>query len=161
MALAREPRRDAEAGEPRVAGVVDEDIRRLDILMYEAVLMDLTECFCQPNGSAQEASQVERLPLVPLKNPIQRLTARVLEYEDRPPFVTSNSQRLGRPRGIEFGCERVFVLEPPDTLRRRLFCRECDRQDWRGVVVLSAAVKGKVRAFPQGHQYVPRGPRDG
>jgi hypothetical protein len=27
---------------------------------------------------------------------------------------------LGRPRGIEFGCERVFVLEPPDTMKRRL-----------------------------------------
>jgi len=27
--------------------------------------------------------------LVPFKNPIQGLTARVLEYEDRPPFVTS------------------------------------------------------------------------
>jgi hypothetical protein len=85
--------------------------------MYEAVLMDLTECFGQPNGSAREASQVARSPLVPLKNAIQRLAARVLEYEDRPPFVTSNGQRLGRPRGIEFGCERVFVLEPPDTMR--------------------------------------------
>jgi hypothetical protein len=40
----------------------------------------------------------------------------------RLPDVTSNGQRLGRPRGIEFGCERVFVLEPPDTLRRRMFC---------------------------------------
>jgi hypothetical protein len=47
--------------------------------MYEALLMDLTECSCQPNGGFKEASQVERLPLVTLKNPIQRLTARVLE----------------------------------------------------------------------------------
>jgi hypothetical protein len=71
--------RNPESGEPRVAGVVDEDIRRLDILMYEALLMDLTECSCHPNGCAKEAGQVERLPLVTLKNPIQRLTARVLE----------------------------------------------------------------------------------
>jgi hypothetical protein len=71
--------RNPESGEPRVAGVVDEDIRRLNILMYEAVLMDLAECSCQPNGGAKEASQVERLPLVTLKNPIQRLTAGVLE----------------------------------------------------------------------------------
>ena len=35
------------------------------------------------------------------------------------------------------------MLEPPDTLRRRLF-RECDRQDWRGVVALSATVKGML-----------------
>ena len=52
-----------------MAGVVDQDIRGLDILMDEAVLMDLTECCCQANGDAQEASQIERLPLVPLKNP--------------------------------------------------------------------------------------------
>src|SRR5713226_5146948 len=74
-------------------------------------------CCRQANGDAQDASQIERLRLVPLKNPIQGLTARVLEYEDRPPFVTSERQRPGCPSGIEFGCERVFVLEPPETLR--------------------------------------------
>jgi hypothetical protein len=55
--------------------------------------------------------------LVPLENLIQGFTARVIEYEDRAPFVTSERQRLGCPRGIEFGRERVFVLEPPETLR--------------------------------------------
>ncbi len=50
LALAGQPGRNPEPGEPRIAGVVDENIRRLDILMYEAVLMDLTECFCQPDG---------------------------------------------------------------------------------------------------------------
>jgi hypothetical protein len=75
----------------------------------------------QANGDAQDAGQIERLPLVPLKNQIQGLAARIFEYEDRPPFVTSERQRLGCPRGIEFGCERVFVLEPPEALRRRLF----------------------------------------
>ncbi len=52
--------RNSESSEPRVAGIIDEDIRRLNILMYEAALMDLTECFRQPNRSAQKASQVER-----------------------------------------------------------------------------------------------------
>jgi hypothetical protein len=55
--------------------------------------------------------------VVSLKNPIQGLAARILEYEDRPPFVTSERQRLGGPRGVEFCCERVFVLEAPETLR--------------------------------------------
>ncbi len=85
--------------------------------MYKAVPMDLSKCCRQANGDAQEASQIERLPLETLKNPIQGLAARVLEYEDRPPLVTSERKRLGCPRGIEFGCERVFVLEPPETLR--------------------------------------------
>ena len=78
LALARQSGRNSEAGEPYVAGVVDQHIRRLDVLMYEALPMDLAECCRQANGDAQEASQIERLPLVPLKNPIQGLTARVL-----------------------------------------------------------------------------------
>jgi hypothetical protein len=84
--------------------------------MYEAAPMDLADCCGQANGDAQETSQFDRLPVVSLKNPIQGLAARILEYEDRPPFVTSERQRLGCPRGIEFGCERVFVLKPPETL---------------------------------------------
>src|SRR6266481_6560302 len=103
--------------------------------------VDLAECLRQTNGDAQKARQIERLPLIPFKNPIQGLTARVLEYEERPPFVTSERQRPGCPCGIEVGCKRVFVLQPPETLRRRLFCGESDHQHGRCVAVLSAAVK--------------------
>jgi hypothetical protein len=87
---------------------------------------------------------------------IQRLTARVLKYEDRPPFVTSERQRPGCPRWIEFGRQRVFVLQPPATLSWRLFCGGCDRQNWRGFAMLSAAVKGEVRTFADGPQRVPK-----
>src|SRR6266851_1368475 len=148
--------RNPEAGEPDVAGVIDEHIPRLDVLMNETMPMNLAECYRQANSDAQDANQIERLPLVPLKDQIQRLTARVFEDEDRPSFVTSERQRLGCPCGIEFGCERVFVLEPPKTLRRRMFRGECDRQDRRCVAALPAAVKRKVRAFPDGHQHVLR-----
>jgi hypothetical protein len=117
--------------------------------------MDLAERCCQANSDAQKASQVERLPLDPLKDPIQWLTARVLKYKDCPPLVTSERQRPSRPCGLEFGCERVFVLEPPETLRRRLFGSECYCQDRRWVAVLPAAAKSKVRTFPEGLQHVP------
>jgi hypothetical protein len=89
--------------------------------MDEAVPMHLAECSCQANSDAQDAGQIERLPLVPLKNPIQGFTARIVEDKDCPPFVTSERQRLGCPPGLKFGCERVFVLEPPQALKRRLF----------------------------------------
>jgi hypothetical protein len=56
--------RNPESGKPNVVGDVDEHIRRLDILMYEAAPMDLAERCRQASGDAQEASQVERLPLV-------------------------------------------------------------------------------------------------
>src|SRR5260370_42612372 len=124
--------------------------------MNEATPVDLAECFRKVNSGAQDASQIERLPLVPLKNPIQWLTARVREYEDRPPFVTSERQRLGCPCRIELHCKRGFVLEAPETLRRRLFCRERHRQNRRWVAVLPAAIKREVRAFPAGPPHVPR-----
>ena len=41
--------------------------------------MDLAECCRQANGDVQEASQVKWLPLVPFENPIQGLTAGILE----------------------------------------------------------------------------------
>jgi hypothetical protein len=73
--------------------------------MYQAMSMNLVERFRQPNGDAQEARQIERLPLVPPKNPIQGLTARIREYKEHPAFVTSQSQRSGCPSDIEVGCE--------------------------------------------------------
>ena len=93
--------------------------------------MDLAECCRQSNRDTQDAGQTERLPVVPLKDQIQGLTARVREYEDRPPFMTSERQGLGRPCGIEFGCERKFVLKPPKTLRRWVFRSEFYCQDPR------------------------------
>jgi len=63
--------------------------------MYEAVPMNPAESFRQAYGDAQDASQIERLRLNPLKDQIQGLTARVLKHEDRPPFVTRERQRLG------------------------------------------------------------------
>jgi hypothetical protein len=81
-------------------------------------------------------------------------------------FASARSQTHNRPDASELSDadrfhldgQRVFVLEPREILRRRPFCGECDRQDWQGVFVLSATVKAKIRAFPQGRQYVPRGP---
>ena len=67
--------------------------------------------------------------MAPLKNQIQRLTAWVFEDEDRSPFVTTESKRPGCPSRIEFGGELVFVLQAPDTLRRRLFPAQCHYQD--------------------------------
>ena len=115
LRLARHLGCNPEAGQPDVAVAVDEHVRRLDVFMNKAAPMNLAECCRQANSDAQDAGQIERLRLIPLKNQIQRLTAGVFEYEDRPPFVTSERQRLGCPCGIEFGCERVFVLEPPES----------------------------------------------
>jgi hypothetical protein len=61
----------------------------------------------------QDARQIERSPLVPLKNQIQGLASGIFQYKDCPPFVTGERQRLGCPCRIELPHKRVFVLEPP------------------------------------------------
>jgi hypothetical protein len=105
LTLAWQPRRNSEAGKPYAVGIVDEHIFRLDVLMYESVPMDLSECCRQADGNTQDSGEIERLPVASLKNPIQWLTARIFEYEDRPSFVTCEHERPRCPSGIEFGGE--------------------------------------------------------
>src|SRR6266481_4996904 len=65
LALLWQLGRNPESGQPYVVGVVNERIRRLDILMYEAVPMDLAECCRQAYRDVQETRQLKRLRLVP------------------------------------------------------------------------------------------------
>jgi hypothetical protein len=55
-------------------------------------------------------------PVVPPSNAVERLTARVGKNKNCPSLVTRERQRLGRPRGLKFGCERVFLLKASQTL---------------------------------------------
>jgi hypothetical protein len=77
--------------------------------MYESAPMDPAECCRQADRNAQDSGEIEHLPVASLKNPIQRLTARIFEHEDRPSFVTCEREGLGCPFWIDFACERVFV----------------------------------------------------
>ena len=52
LALAWQPGRDAKAGEPDMAGVVDEHVLGLDVFMDQTVLVDVAERRCQVNGKA-------------------------------------------------------------------------------------------------------------
>jgi len=113
--------RNPEGGEPYVADVVDEHVRRLNVLLNQATPVDLAERSRQANRDAEDAGQIDWLRLFSLKDQIQGLTARVREYKDRSPLVTGERQRLGSPRGIELGCARVLVFEAPESLRRSLF----------------------------------------
>ena len=91
--------------------------------MYKAAPVDLAECCRRANGDTQDASQIEHA-FGPAEEPDQGAHRQGSVYEDRPPFMTSERQGLGRPCGIEFGCERKFVLKPPKTLRRWVFRSE-------------------------------------
>jgi hypothetical protein len=73
LALVRDLSRNAEAGEPNITVDIDEHIRRLNVLMYKTMAMNLAKRFRQANGNTQETRQMKRLPLLPLDNQIQWL----------------------------------------------------------------------------------------
>ena len=57
LALARQPGRDAKAGEPDMAGVAawfqrDEHVLGVDVFVDQTALMDVAERSCQVNGNA-------------------------------------------------------------------------------------------------------------
>jgi hypothetical protein len=120
----------------------------------KTALMDVAERRCQVNGNVQETRQIERL--LPLKNAVERLTARVGENKDCAPFVPCERQRFGRPRGLKLGCERVFVFEALQTPGRRLFGGGSDHQERRWVAALPGAIEREFRAIADSLQHVLR-----
>jgi hypothetical protein len=100
--------------------------------------------------------QIERLRPLLLQNMVERLTAWVGENKDGPPIMTRDLERLGRPCGIQFGCERVFVLKTSQTLGRRWFCGRSNRQKGHWIAALPAAVKSEFRSIADWLQDVLR-----
>jgi hypothetical protein len=66
-----------------VAGVVGEHLLGLYVFVDQAPLMGMGERRCQVNVKAWKERQIERLLPVPLKNAVERLTARAAENKDR------------------------------------------------------------------------------
>ena len=95
---------DAKSHEACLAGArFNQDIYRLQVLVNEALPVGMAECCRQPDGNEQKASQIDRLPLVPLDYAIQRLTTRILKNENRSPPAASQRERLSCPCRIELG----------------------------------------------------------
>ena len=111
--------------------------------MDQTALVGMAERRCQVNGKAQKTLQIERLFSVPLKNAVERLTARVGENKNCPAFVSRERHGLGRPSGLKFGCERVFVFKASQTLGQRSFRRRSHDQKGHVVAALPGPVKHK------------------
>jgi len=92
-----------KARKPYVAVVVDEHAPRPNVFVDQTALVGMAERRCQVDGTAKEASQIERLLPLPLLKSVDSLTARIGENQNYPSFVTRERQRLGRPRGHKFG----------------------------------------------------------
>ena len=67
----------------------------------------------RPCSCTQESGQIDQSPVVPLENPLQELTAGILQYEDRAPFVTRERHRGNCSRRIELSYQLVLMFEPP------------------------------------------------
>ena len=98
-------RREAmpKARKPRLAGYgVHQNIRRLDVLMDEAALVNLGKRRGDADGEAQKRHNLQGLP----EEPQQRLAAGVLDQERKPPLVRLQSQGPGGPGRIELLSQR-------------------------------------------------------
>jgi hypothetical protein len=136
LAFARQPGRHAKAGEPDVAGRVDEDVRRPDVLVDKAMLMDLAKRRRQRHGNGQKARQRKRAP----KHPFQQFAPDVLKHDHAPPVAARDRQGPHRPRRIKIVGQRIFVFEPAQVRRRLLGAQRRQHQDRRGVAMLAASV---------------------
>jgi hypothetical protein len=65
---------------------------------------------------------------------IERLTARILEYQRWSVVVMGEREWPCRPRPIELRPERVFVLEPPESRGRWIFRKGRDNENTRQTV---------------------------
>jgi len=124
--------------------------------MDQPALVSMAERRCQVSGKAQKMRQIERLLLALLKNAVERLAARVGENQDCPPFLTRERQRRGRPRGLKFGGERVFVFKTSQTLGRRRVYGRSDCEKGHRIAAPPGAVKREFRAIVDWLQHVLR-----
>ena len=73
-----------------MAGLIDEHVLGLDILVYQTTLMNVAESRPEAQGDAQKSIEVE-WPFL-FKNEVERLTSRVRYYEDCPPVLVSQER---------------------------------------------------------------------
>jgi hypothetical protein len=138
---------------PDAAGLVDQGIRGLDVLVDEALRVDLAKRRRQADRYAEKVRRIEA-PHVPLDEPIQGLATWIFKNQDHPPLMTRERERASRPRRVEFACQRVFVFKPSETLRRRLLRRHRYAQNGNMAATFLAAVKREAPALAEWLQRV-------
>ncbi len=118
MSLAWQSRGNPEAGQPHPTGRrVDQDVRRLDVFMDDAVAVCLAQSARKTNGELQEEIQLHRrfdgprrIHLRFVQQSLERLAWLVLEYQGRTALILPEGERPHRPRRIQLAPQRQFVL---------------------------------------------------
>src|SRR5262249_44714480 len=97
LTIAQQPRGDAESGQAQLAAAADQDIDRLDVLVYKSALVDLAESHGDTDGEGQEVSQSHGLS----EQPLDWLTARIFEHQYRATCLAYQFERPHRPATVE------------------------------------------------------------
>ncbi len=114
MALARLATGDAESHEADRAGArIDQHVRRLDVLVHDAALVQLRQRGRQCAGHAQEKTCLHRL----LDEVIERLASRVCQQQQQATVTMHQCERPNRPLRIKFVPQRVLMFESLNTRR--------------------------------------------
>jgi hypothetical protein len=137
-------------------GLVDKHVFGLDVFVDQTALVSVAERRRQSDGNAQEVSRLERLLSILFENEVEGFAAWVGENKDGPSFMTRERYRFGRPGRFKFGCKRVFVFKPSQTLGKWLLCGGSDHQKRLLIAALPCAVKRDFRGNADRFQHVLR-----
>jgi hypothetical protein len=138
MTLAGHVDSNAEAGEPNAAARhIHEDIRWVDVFMYETSFMHLAQRTRERDRDAQEFGYFQGSA----EPPIEGLATRILQHQRQAAVVAGQRDGPGRPGSTYFGAEPIFVFETLEGCERGVF--RSDQQDWRQAIA-ATPVEGKV-----------------
>ena len=117
MALAREARCNAEAGEPDPPSCgVYEHVGGLDVLMDEPASVELIECARQGHGESEKLSDLHGLA----DEAIEGLASFVIDNEHRLPAFAHELQWPQCPRAVQVLAQFEFMCEAIDALKDRM-----------------------------------------
>src|SRR6266436_346036 len=137
---------DTKAHQPALAGDgVYQNVGRLDILVDDAALMQVTNRSRKANGQTQRKRYVHWLT----EQLIKRHTAWIRRNKYRTVPVASNCNRSGSPGGIQLFFKRIFVLESFQAFRRGTLHRRRKHKNLRCIVLTLPAIKDKLFIVPQ------------
>ena len=146
MPLPWKSRCDAETSEPYLsARAVHQDVRRLDLLVDEAALMDAAQGRGDADGEAQEASHLHRRA----QDPVERIASRILEQQHGPAALAHELQRAHRPGTVQVVLQSVFVSETIQAARRRVFRGGKHRENGVPVALAPSPAEDALAVFAQ------------
>jgi len=111
----------AEPGELDLSGLaVDQDMRRLEVLVDEATLVRLAQGGGDAETEAQEASQLQGRA----EQAVERLSAGILKHQRHTAVIVRKRYGSRRPVGVKFGLERIFRVQVARRNRARFLLRQ-------------------------------------